>query len=370
MGKVHTLHLHSPSRQVCILVVALLLLYGSVGEVVMQANVTRSVLGVPSIGSADRGFEGRLDALRSFAAHRKSVDCIFLGDSTAMTDFAPNVFADSFHDVTGSEIECFNFGAGAFTLADMAALIQIVVREYSPRLIIVGVEALNFAVSSSEPAGADFAQLPWTKYKLGEFTIEGWLFEHSALYPRLGTIRHLLTLETTPSKLRSLTSEINKGWENGYFPLKGPNTFDVAQPPDPTSSHPYHENYFGSLTDFQPLAEHLSALDQILALNSPSTQVVIVEMPVARNFFHYFKHGKQDYQKFISVIEHGLSGTTVPFWQTTHLQMFQDEQWFNYNHLNESGAQILSRWLGNQFGHAVVKGTLRFAPHADEANRR
>lgn len=370
MSNKHTLYLQSPSFRLFTLVISLLVLYVVICEVAMRTDFAHSVFGVPTIGSTDRGFEGRLHALKMFADNRESIDCVFFGDSTAMTDFAPNTFAASFREAADTDIECFNFGAGAFTLADLSALVQIVVRDYSPQVVIVGVEALNFAVPTNLSQGSNFVQLPWTAYQLGHFTFEGWLFENSALYPRLGTLRQLLTLETTPSALVLSAAALNRDWEDGYFPLKGPNAFDVAQPPDPNSDHPYHENYFGSLSDFQLLSEHLSALDRILALNDTSTQVIILEMPVARTFSYYFSRSERDYADFTSAVEQSATDTGVPFWRTTDLGFFEDELWFNYNHLNETGAQIFSQWLGNRLGTAVRNGTIQFREHTVQASPR
>jgi hypothetical protein len=262
--------------------------------------------------------------------------------------------------VTGKRIECFNFGVGAFSLVDMAALAQIVAEEYSPRIIIVGIEALNFTVPSSDPAGHDFANLAWTRYRLGRFTLEGWFYEHSYLYRHLGSVQKLVKMENSPTEMIRFTTEIYNTYRNGFYQLEGEPELDMSQPPDPNSDHRYHVAYFNFHSNYQILSEHLTALDEIIALNSPTTQVVLVEMPVPDTFFYYFDNGRQDYDLFISTVEGEVAGTPVPFWQTTNLQLFSYDLWHNYNHLTEAGAPIFSEWLGKRLGQAVSDGTIRF----------
>jgi hypothetical protein len=360
--------LQNLTGRLLIFVILLLSFYIATAEIVVRANEGRAIMSIPSIGSTDKGFEGRLNTLHAVSAD-KPLDCIFLGDSTAMTDFAPHIFSDSFRQKIGADIDCFNFGVGAFTVADIEALAKIVVLEHSPQLLIIGVESLNFTVPSIGPGGADFAELPWTQYKLGHFTSKGWLYEHSALYRHLGAIQQLITLQASPTEMRRQMAETNSSLHDGFYPMDRPGPFDISQPPDPNSDHPYHENYFGSLTNYQLLPEQLAALDQIVALNNASTQVILVEMPVPPTFYYYFGNGEQDYDRFIAAVDESVSGTTIPFWRTTDLALFPDSVWFNYNHLNATGAPIFSEWLGEQLGQAVTAGTVRFSAD-EETNSR
>ena len=96
-------------------------------------------------------------------------------------------------------------------------------------------------------------------------------------------------------------------------------------------------------------------------MNNPSTQVVIVEMPVPPSFLYYFDNGEQDYDKFVETIEGSVADTNVLFFRTSNLILFPDSGWFNYNHLNAEGAPIFSEWLGRQVGQGVLMGTVHFA---------
>ena len=356
-----TLKLVVPNYKLGFLIVVFLGIQAVTAEFLIRIIEPNPVLGIPGIGSNYKEFEARLNDFDVYASERPTINCVFLGDSTAMTNFAPLVFADAYKQQTGKNIECFNFGAGAFTIADSSALAQIIGREHPPELLILGVEALSFAVPSDAPGDVDMTELPWTQYKLGHFTIIGWLYEHSQLVSHLGAISQLITLQTSPTEMRRQTIEGNQSLKDGYYPMEGPGPFDVSKAPDPTSDHPYHDNYFSSLSNFQLLSEHLEALDQIIDLNSPATQVVIVEMPVPKTFYVYFGNDEQDYQTFIETIEQKVAGTSVPFFRTTDLTLFPSDLWLNYNHLNARGAPIFSDWLGTQIGQAELNGDLSIA---------
>jgi hypothetical protein len=353
-----TLKLGTPNYKQFFLIILLLVIQAVTAEFLIRALEPNPILGVPSIGSNYKEFEARLTEFDRYAAERSTIDCVFLGDSTAMTNFAPLVFADAYRDQTGKDIECFNFGAGAFTIADSAALAQILIQEKPPKLLILGVEALSFAVPADASGDVDMTELPWTQYKLGRFSIIGWLYEHSRLVSRLGAISQLITLQTSPAEMRRQTLEANSALKEGFYPMEGPGPFDISEVPDPTSDHPYHENYFGSLSNFQLLPEHLEALDQIIGLNSVTTQVVIVEMPVPKTFYYYFGKDEQDYQTFVKTVEQHVSGTTVPFFRAEDLNLFPTDLWLNYNHLNARGAPIFSYWFGTQLGQAELNGDL------------
>lgn len=342
-------------------VVFLLLIFTLVGEIVVRLNAGRTILGVPSVGSTDRVFESRLSQLDVYAEGRDAIDCVIFGDSTVMTDFAPGPFQNSFQETTGQNIECFNFGVGAFSFVEIASLARIVAEDYSPKIIIIGVEALNFAFPSDDPGGHDFGELAWTQYRLGRFSVNGWLYEHSYLYRHLGSVRQLLTIEKSPSEMIFQTIGLYDTYRDGFFQLESPRDLDVSQPPDPASDHNYHVAYFNYHKNYRLLPEHLTALDQLLTLNNSSTQVVILEMPVPDTFFNYFDNGKQDYNLFINGVKDKVAGTPVPFFITSDLQPIPYNLWHNYNHLTEEGALVFSVWLGEKFGQAALDGTVRFA---------
>jgi hypothetical protein len=322
-----------------------LLLYLLATEAVVRLGQGWLPLGAPSLGSDHPQFEQQWFRLQEYTAQRGGVDCLFLGDSTVMTNFAPGPFAEAYRQETGQTLDCFNFGVGAITAVGFAALSQLLVQEYAPRLLLVGVQALSFTVPAEEQGGADLAVNAWVRYKLGDFSPEGWLYEHSHLYRHLGNFGQLASFTINQQEvMRSAAGEVG-GAQDGFFPMVGPGPFDVSQPPDPAMDHPYLEHYFAVMGGFQLLPENLAALERIMALNSPTTQVVVVEVPVPETFYPLFGNGVQDYERFVEVMEWETAVAHIPFWRMTDLSQLPGPLWFNYNHLNADGAPIFSRWI-------------------------
>ena len=168
----------------------------------------------------------------------------------------------------------------------------------------------------------------------------------------------MIRFDTERPLLRS-ASENQSGFHNGFYPLQG--SVDIASPPDHESKLPYDEHYFGTLGDFQLLPKNLAALDEILERQSATTQVMIAEMPVPETFFYYYGNGEQDHQTFIDTVKQEASAKGILFLETTPLQLFPSDVWFNYNHLNSEGAPIFSDWFGRQLGKAVQEETINFA---------
>lgn len=177
-----TLQLRRPFGRSLVLAALFLLLYLLLAEVFFRVVPVCRVLDAPDLGSEHRQFEQQWARLEDYAAQQGAVKCIMIGDSTVMSNFAPEAFAGSYFQQTGEPIACYNFGVGAFTVVGLSTLAALLIQEYSPQLFIVGVEALNFTVAANEQGDADLSRVPWAHYKLGDFNVEGWLYEHSALY--------------------------------------------------------------------------------------------------------------------------------------------------------------------------------------------
>ena len=99
------------------------------------------------------------------------------------TGFDPAAFETGYKEMTGRDIHCFNFGIDASTAASTAALSQDCRRRLSPA------SAHHWHGSprlcSTERGDRDPAVVlnsPWVAYRQGNFSLEGWLLEHSYLY--------------------------------------------------------------------------------------------------------------------------------------------------------------------------------------------
>lgn len=351
-GAARTLQLRRPFGHTLVLAAIFMFIFFVAGELLIRFAASHIVLGTPSLGSEHRQFEQQWFRLKNYAAQHRSIDCIFIGDSTVITDFSPATFAESFRDQTGEHIECYNFGVGAFSVVGLASLARILAQEYSPRLLFVGVEALNFTVPREAQGSADLSSTAWAQYKLGGFTVEGWLFEHTYFYRYLGIIGHLVASRINYNEVIREAQEAN-GMQDGFYPMDGPGPFDVAKPPNPAVKHSYIEHYYAALKAFRLLPENVEALEKILALNSTTTQIIIVEMPVPYTFHTFFGKGTQDYKTFVEAITQKTRAQNVPLWRMENLELLPGPMWYNYNHLNADGAPIFSSWLGKKLGQSL-----------------
>jgi hypothetical protein len=324
-----------------------LALYLLLAEVLLQELPVHRVFGAPMLGSAHRQFEQQWFRLQSYMAERGPVDCIMIGDSTVMSDFTPEVFNAAYRQQAGEAITCYNFGVGALSVEGLATLAEILISEYAPRHLLVGVEPLNFTVAHDNQGEADLGSVAWARYELGEFSPEGWLYSHSYLYRYMGVIGKLLTFRLDYRELLQRTAEEHSVGADGYSALAGTGPFDVTQPPDRNIDHPYIEHYFAAMSPFRMLPENLSALEHILAMNGATTQVVVVEMPITDTFYTFLGNGEEDYRLFVSTVSDRAAAQGVAFLRMDDLRSLPAPVWFNYNHLNSEGAPIFSRWLGS-----------------------
>jgi hypothetical protein len=353
-----TLQLRGVNGRFLLSLLLFLLLYLLAAEVIVRLGAGRLPLGAPSLGSEHTQFEQQWFRLQEYAAQRGGVACLFLGDSTVMTNFAPGPFAEAYRQETGEAVDCFNFGVGAVTAVGFATLSDLLVQEYRPRLLLVGVQALSFTVPEEEQGGADLSANAWVRYKLGDFNLEGWLYEHSHLYRHLGAFGQLATFTANPQEvMQSAAGEVG-GAQDGFYPMVGPGPFDVAELPDPAVDHPYLEHYFAVMGGFRMLPENLAALERIMALDSPATQVIVVEMPVPETFYAFFANGAEDYEAFVEGVKRETAVNHIPFWRITDLSQLPAPLWFNYNHLNADGAPIFSRWLAHQLTNNSQRTTI------------
>lgn len=341
-----TLQLRRPYGRSLVIAAWFLIIFLALTEHALKVAPVHLLLGAPALGSEHRQFEQQWHRLEMYQAAHGHVECIMIGDSTVMSDFSPVALGEAYRQQTGEEITCYNFGVGAFSAMGLSLLAEILIREYSPQHLIVGVESLNFTVPRDEQGGADLSRVPWVRYQLGEFTLEGWLYEHTHLYRYLGVLGQLVSSEVDYNVVLLAAADERSVYEDGYAPLQGSGPLAVSEPPDPVIDHPYIEHYFSAHSPFRILPENLEALDKILALDNAATCIILVEMPVADTFHTFFGNDEQDYRMFIDTLHTKATAMNVSFWRLDNMQMLPYHTWFNYNHLNSDGALIFSRWLG------------------------
>jgi hypothetical protein len=176
---------------------------------------------------------------------------------------------------------------------------------------------------------------------MGEFNIEGWLVDHSLVYRRYLALRGWTSPDFV-SPIRDLGALSHTGYE--------PYTDVDPNPPMP--------DY---LVDYPIWPYHWAGLEQIVALdgaNGGTTQVVLLEMPLPVSLIAQYPNGPANHAQFLATIRDLAAAHGVLYWETTALDLIPADGWHDNVHLKQNGAEILSTWVGEQIGRAVVEGTL------------
>ena len=111
-----------------------------------------------------------------------SVDCIIMGSSLAEYAVDPVRFAEAYRQETGQAIRCFNFGQPSFTAHDTVLWAAILRHRYQPRLLIWPQSARDYDLNEGAESEGTPADIPWGRYELGEWTLEGWMVRNLTSY--------------------------------------------------------------------------------------------------------------------------------------------------------------------------------------------
>jgi hypothetical protein len=341
-----TLCLSFPFGQTVLLALLILALLAGASEIILRLPSVQSHLPPPSVGSTHEQFEIKLHLLDKLVEEEGAVDCIFIGSSLTNAGINPLVFQETYKEQTGDDILCFNFGASGSGTYTQIALADILIEDYHPKLLIFEMFPLYFNSASTGASNNDIFELSWVRYHRGEFSIEGWLAEHSTAY----RYSFLLGMNQKQLKRRS-TLERRLGQVNGHnrrtttmvLPLSPEQEILQADMPSALSSDGQKE------------------LEQILAFHQlPQTQVILVEMPLYLGNTQIEDYEKRsEYEQFVAQIGKHVRSAGALFWPTRLLELIPDDShWRNVNHLNRYGATVFSQWLGRRVGCAVNKGLL------------
>lgn len=310
---------------------ALLLLSGflAICEALARSGLAKAHLPVPSVGSASRQFEIQLARLESRVERQGSVDCIFLGSSMVLRGFNPSAFEASFQAATGRPARCQNFGVRGMNARTAGRVAQVLAPMYHPKLVLYGTHFHDLADTLGykiEPAVAD---IPWLNYRLGASNFDGWLIDHSMAYRRylwlVGFIRAREEAKWASTQIDGFNPRPEK---ERAVKLKLPMTFEMSE-------------------------RQVAGLRQVLALKDQGIDVLIVEMPLRPALLDTLKNAGADRDTFVTRLSQWVGGSQGEVIFTQQLHLIPEEGWYNDTHMNLTGAEVFSRWLGEQVGRAA-----------------
>ena len=331
--------------------------FGAGAEWFSRSEIFQASLTPPKMGSRHYQLGHKLALLDDMIKKTGPMDCIMVGSSMVDTGFDPHAFEQAYREITGKEIHCFNFGIDASSAASTAALVRILMEDYHPQLLIVGTDPRDYAVPRADRDPAVVLNTPWVAYRQGEFSLEGWLLDHSYLYryrQHLGRLARFQFDGTIWSNTK-LNYEI---LSNGFTPLSKVSTY-INDPPNPEDDSFEVRYYTRIYSSYQMLHENLEGLESIMEYTDLGISVILVEMPVADGLYYFFGNRESDYNRFVTQVDALASQDQIPFWQTEPLDFIPDNGWVDYTHLNRTGAEIFSTWLGQQVGKAEHQGSIK-----------
>ena len=318
-------------------------------EVIVRTPFAQERLPVPSWGMSLRKSEYKIFLLEQYAAEHNGVDCLFLGSSMVNRGMDPHAFSTTFQEITGDPLECFNLGLNALRGSDLDLLADYLFQKYQPRLIIYGTSLRDY--KSDREARNPVVDNPWMQYRLGDFSLQGWLADSSDAY-KYWLLVNSWKGQDFPERYQFDMARKKVFRPDGFDPMQGhQDGLDITTSPDPQTEARFFEKLYPFHTDqsydFTGLAAFLQLCSQ------QGTSVLIIEMPVHATFFDFFADDPALYDRFVTLVGQTSEGQDIQFWPTSKLWLVPTSGFFNRNHFNTAGAQIFSAWLGRQVGLAV-----------------
>lgn len=260
----------------------------------------------------------------------------------------PEIIGKSYQQQTGKSLGCYNFGVTGATTGDLALLAEVVVKRYRPDVLIVGTSARDFSITA-ETEGID-VDIPWAHYQLGEFSLEGWLTDWSVAFRYYQTYR-LWTATDFASRIERLRTINAKLTRFGFFPRA--EIRDVSMPPDPAQDGIGHVTG-REVRKYVITNRNRHGFEKIMTMGSDyKPEIIVLEMPLPPSYMAFFDHPQEDYASYIRMAEKETLMFHAAFIRAPSPDLFPDDSWFDYAHLNKKGANIYSDWLGNQLAELV-----------------
>lgn len=347
--------IRKPDLRVLRLALLILAGYLVLGELFFRLEPVRAGLTGPRFGSQHRQFEIQMARLDKLVEEGEPIDCIFLGNSMIWLGVDPLVVNQAFHSRTGQEIHCFNFGVSALPASSAGQIASMLVERYSPKLLIYGTFARDYAIPLDVEDAYMVSDTPWLRYRNGEFNISGWMYDHSSIFQYKGHIRDYLFM----NYLEDVFDQKDVPAYHAYgLDPKYDIRVDVRMAPDFEAVG--NRDPVKWLTHFEMKQENLDGLRQIVQQSNRGVEVVVIELPFYETAYEFFSNGRQDYETYVRQVEAITALSQTPFWRLEEQPTLPPDEWWDYFHLNLQGVSHYSAWMGGRLADAYLQGDLKF----------
>lgn len=312
-------------------------------ELAARRSFVREALLAPSVGSPSRGFELQLDSLERFAWTGPPVDCIVLGNSTALMGIDPDVLSDAYRSRTGRSLRCFTFGVAGMTASAAGAVAPILVERFRPWLLVYVVSVRDVGRSVDGPL---VARTPWVQYRLGTCSPEGWLAEHSAAFRY-----YLLYRQWFDGSRWRATSSPAGTTRAGFLRAKS----RLALSPE-LWDHTLRA--YAEVAREPPSEPEFAGFSRVLSLSKDGTRILVVEAPANEKLRRWARRSTGFYDEATRLLRREARDRHVDYWRVPTWRVIPGDGWFDFVHLNGVGAVGLSEWLGARIATRVGDDSL------------
>ncbi len=322
-----------------------LLLIAAVLEISARIVQSSSEQPIRSIGNFHTQFETKWFKLNDYVKTNGGVDVLLMGNSMVNTGIDPEVLASAYQAKTGQTPRIFNFGVEGLDLFTNAELVELLVSEFHPKTVIFFTEMREYGPVTDPSVPERYKTAAWFQYKLGNFSLEAWLYDHSAAMQYFLPWRNWSRADFPDTMLKNLY-RYSQTTAAGYEPDRAYGR-DLDVLTDPTD--PEQKVLFDLYGNFTPDAESLDDLAGIVQLEKQGVQILVTEMPIYRTFYDYFG-GETVHQEFLTTInEIALEGGGF-YIQPIDAELIPLVGRVDNHHLNFEGAPVYSELLGNELG--------------------
>jgi hypothetical protein len=353
-GHQSALQLSYPFGQTLVLALLMLaLLVGSL-EAVSRLSVVAAHLPAPSTGGSRTDFDIKLNILDAQQRTHHPVDCLFMGSSILQYGADPRVFERAYLARTGQTLHCFNFSLSALTPSDVPVLAEFLIERYHPRLLVYGLSVREFSTRIEIRHKNDSVVSEWMKYRQGEFSLQGWLIDQVQAYRFYLALDNWMTPDFSAQLEDDRQTEQKETTYGGYRPRE-----HIFVVPDDLQQLRARQSLGQEIGP-----EALTRFEELVRLQArfPDTALILVEVPV-NPVLYVALFDERTYHDLIGSVEATTQSQGVIFLRDTNFPPLPAEAWYDEVHLNTTGAEIFSTWLGDQIGIAVNEKRLPQLAH-------
>lgn len=327
-----TLRISQPIWPVVLWAAVTLVILGAAAELLARSEQVASRLLPPSL-NGEPGIATRIESLDRLVARSGKPDCFFIGNSMIHRGINPPMVDQAFTAVSGQPLHCFNFGLRAANAVAAMRIAAYLVREYHPRVLIYGTSFRDLVDTDQN------LDIPWMRFQEGDWNPEGWLETHSYAYREVVTYRAVLREGRRGRTMRAINDDLSSA--EGFRPAA--KAADLAG-----INRVGSKDYVRWSRDYAIDPQQIAALDALAGLQSPALRVVILEMPLSPGIYDRLPNGMRTHDAFTGAVGRHAARRGVDFWPTLGLLTVPDNGWSDQFHLNTTGANFLSRYIGER----------------------